>query len=404
MTTRRRPSLTRRACLIAALGSTTGTTWAQPASWAVAPLPAPEPLIRLRAAERAGWVATGEGGGLWWLRASMPAQRLAAGIDPLGPLDADHGRVVARRADGRLWVGEGGREASSAVAVARDAGLVTLPLGIIAVRGEGVNARLVRLEPDARGSWQVTATSREAVLPDARPVQVDLDGGGAHIAVLAGPDSTRYKHAVLGDAIEATRVLLLERHDLMPLRELTLAAPHVFEDNHLRVWREGQALSLVAVRSGPNGGQLALIEADRSQRGALRVAALGEPIGTVHRWLAPSSDGERLVAVHTPHLSGALHSIERSGERLLATPIAQGLSNHTIGAHDLDVAAWLGARYVLADLSSPRTLRTVDVAARRELLPLALPVALRSISADAERRALACVLADGSARVLTAAT
>jgi hypothetical protein len=271
MTTRRRFSSTRRACLIAALGSAAGPTRAQPASWAVAPLRAPEPLIQLRAAERAGWIATGEGGGLWWLRASVPAQRLAAGIDPSGPLGADHGRVVARRADGRLWVGEGGRAASSSAVVARDAGLVTLPLGIIAVQGEGVNARLVRLEPDARGTWQATATSRETVLPDARPVRVDLDGDGAHIAVLAGPDGTRYTHAVLGDAIEGTRVLWLERHDLTPLRELTLAAPHVFEDNRLRVWREGQALSLVVVRSGPNGGQLALIEADRSQRGALRV-------------------------------------------------------------------------------------------------------------------------------------
>jgi hypothetical protein len=192
------------------------------------------------------------------------------------PVSAAHGRVVARRGDGRLWIGEAGREALSAAAVAPHAGVAVLPLGIIAVEGDGLQARLVRLEPDARGTWQAIARSREPVLPDARPLQVELDGGNdaGHIAVLAGPDDKRYAHGVLGYGIEATRVLYLERHDLSVLRQLTLAAPHVFKDNRQRVW----AASLVAVRSGPKGAQLALIEADRSKDKALRFAALGEPI------------------------------------------------------------------------------------------------------------------------------
>lgn len=405
VTMRKQPSLfsmNRRDVLVAALAAPCAAAKAQ-AAWRVQALAVPEAIAQIRAAESAGWLAVGEGGGLWWLRASLPPAKLASSIDTRMPVSASHGRIVARHNDGRLWIGEtGGREAMSGAAVAPHAGVTVLPLGIIAVEGEGLQARLVRLEPDAHGVWQAIARSREAVLPDARPVQVELDGGGdaGHIAVLAGPDDKRYSHGVLGDSIEATRVLYLERHDLSVLRELTLAAPHVFEDNRLRVWRNGGALSLVAVRSGPQGAQLALIEADRAKAKALRLAALGAPIGIVNRWMSPSSDGQQLVSVHTPHLSGVLHGIQREGERLLSSPLAQGVSNHAIGAHELDVAAWLGSRYVLADLPSRRTLRSIDIATQRELPPLDLPAPLRAISADAERKTLALVLADGSLRVL----
>jgi hypothetical protein len=387
----------RRHLLLAGLGAPWAAARAQ-AAWRVQAVAMPEPIVQVRAAETAGWLAVGEGGGLWWLRGASSPVKLASAIDARMPVSAAHGRVVARRGDGRLWIGEAGREAVSAAAVAPHAGVAVLPLGIIAVQGDGLQARLVRWEPDARGAWRASARSGEAVLPDARPIQVDLDGGGdaGHIAVLAGPDDKRYAHGVLGDGIEATRVLYLERHDLTVLRELTLAAPHVFEDNRLRVW----AASLVAVRSGPQGAQLALIEVDRTKAMALRIAALGEPIGSANRWMSPSSDGQHLVSVHTPHLSAALHAVAREGGRLLSSPLAQGVSNHTIGAHELDVAAWLGSRYVLADLPSRRVLRGFDIATRRELPPLDLPAPLRAISADAERKALAVVLADGSLRTL----
>jgi hypothetical protein len=118
--------------------------------------------------------------------------------------------------------------------------------------------------------------------------------------------------------------------------------------------------------------------------------------------MSSSSDGQHLVSVHTPHLSGALHGIQREGERLLSLALAQGVSNHAIGAHELDVAAWVGSRYVLADLlPTRRTLRGFDIATQRELPPLHLATPLRAISADAERKALILVLADGSLRMLT---
>ena len=75
----------------------------------------------------------------------------------------------------------------------------------------------------------MVARSAEPMLPDARPLQVDLDGrgDGGHLVLRGGPDSQRYAHGVLGDGVEATRVLWLERHSLAFLRELVLPAPHV---------------------------------------------------------------------------------------------------------------------------------------------------------------------------------
>ena len=356
----------------------------------------------MRPAESSGWIAAGGGGGLWWLRAQSAPLRLASGIDPRTPIDAAHGRVVARRADGRLWIGESsGQTSVSASSVARDAGFATLPLGVIAVEGEGVNARLVRLEPDARGRWQGTARSRDAVLPDARPVQVDLDGRGdaGHIAVLAGPDTARYPHGVLCDDIEAKRMVYLERHSLEPVRSLDLAVPHVFEDNRLRLWRDGARLALVTVRSGPQGSQMVAIEADPAQPQALRIAALGEAIGTRMRWMSPSTDGRRLVSVHTPHIGGVLHLYRRDAGRLVSVKLAEGVNNHAIGAHDLDLSAWVGDHYAIPDMSR-RMLRSFDLEHGRELPPLELPGALRAISVDAERRTIAAVLADGSLRLL----
>lgn len=406
----RRAALTRRDVLrCCALGAPVLSARAQTArAWREQAATAPEALAQVRAAEGEGFIVVGRSGGLWWLRSGATAQRLANGIDAATPVAAAHGRIVARRSDGRLWIGENNAHALSAQPVSAHAGCAVLPLGIIAVQGDGLSARLVRLEPGAGGTWHAIATSREPVLADAQPVQVDLDGGGdsGHIAVLAGPDAARYRHGVLGDAIEATRALYLERHDLSPLRELTLPAPHVFEDNRLRVWRGGDgraAPALVAVRSGPQGAQLALIEAERGKAAALRITALGEPIGSANRWMSPSTDGKHLVAVHTPHLSGALHAVRREGERLMSSPLAEGVSNHAIGAHELDTSAWLGSRYVIADLQSRQRLRTIDVSTQRELASLDLPAPLRSISADAQRRTLACVLVDGSLRVIAPA-
>ena len=87
-----------------------------------------------------------------------------------------------------MW--EGGRATlSRGVRLAPHAGLLILPLGIIGVAQAADSAHAVRLEPDSAGGWTETARSVGPVLPDARPLQADLesahDAGDGHIVVLA---------------------------------------------------------------------------------------------------------------------------------------------------------------------------------------------------------------------------
>lgn len=239
---------------------------------------------------------------------------MADGFAPTGALATGHGRVAGLGLDGRLWVHDTTRPTApptrSEVTLALQGGLCVLPLAIIAVVEQAGSHVLARFEADPRGLWQVVARSRDPVLPDAVPVAVDLDGrhGGAHIAVLAGPDAKRYPHAVLGDDIEATRVLWLERHSLAPLRSLHLDGPAVFEDRLLRPWAlPNGRTGLVTMQSGPLGAQLVVVAASQNETSRLEIAAAGPAIGTRNRWLSPVSvapeDGE-IWAVHTPHIGG----------------------------------------------------------------------------------------------------
>jgi hypothetical protein len=245
-----RPSgLSRRAAMLAGLGAAGLRAGAQaitapdPVPWAVRAVPTGEPISQVHAGGPSGLLGTGAGGSLWALSFTGEApRRIADGIDPATPIATGHGRIAARMADGGLWVredadGAGRVTPSRQAGLSVHAGLLILPLAVVAVvhtsghQADPLGHRMARFEPDPSGRWREVARSKDPVLPDARPVQVDLDGrsDGGHIAVLAGPDSTRYDHGVLGDAIEATGVLWLERHGLEMLRVLSLPAPHVIK-------------------------------------------------------------------------------------------------------------------------------------------------------------------------------
>jgi hypothetical protein len=340
---------------------------------------------RVDAAEKEGWWARDGAGRLWHVASNGGTEPLAEGIAATGGLATGHGRVAGRGLDGRLWVHDTTRPTAppsrSAVTLAPHGGLCMLPLAIIAVVEQAGRHVLARFEADARGQWQLVARSREPVLPDAVPVAVDLDGrhGGAHIAVLAGPDAKRYPHAVLGDDIEATRVLWLERHSLEPLRLLHLDGPSVFEDRLLRPWAlpDGRT-GLVTMRSGPSGAQLVVVAASPNEPSTLELAASGPAIGPRNRWLSPASvglaDGE-IWAVHTPHIGGVLQRYRARGSALVAERMATGLANHRLGARDLDVSARVGG-WLLIPTQDWRRARAVDIttASVMEATPLGTPI------------------------------
>lgn len=376
-------------------------------------------MRQLHAGGPSGLLGTGASGSLWALSLTGQApRRVADGIDPATPIATGYGRIAARMADGGLWVWEatggsaraGTSPPSRSVNLSAHAGLLILPLAVLAVVNASVRPadplghRLARFEPDPDGRWREVARSTDAVLPDARPLQVDLDGRGegGHIAVLAGPDGGRYDHGVLGDAIEATRVLWLERHGLDVLRELSLPAPHVFEDIAPRpVLLSGAQgrRGLLTVRSGPDGGQLALVTADPARPQALRLAALGDTVGGYHRWLAPTTDGRHLAAVHTPHIGGVLHVYRPEGERLTRRRLQADISTHRIGTREIDLATWLQGLLILPSQDG-RQMRLLNPATDwTELKAVALPGRAILTVAVHDAPALA-VLLDGGQVVL----
>ena len=369
-------------------------------------------MQQLHAGGPTGLLGAGASGSLWALSPTgQAARRLADGLDAATPFATGHGRIAARTASGGLWVWEGGGAGtSSSASLAVHAGLLVLPLGLVAVvvtaggaeaRGaDRPSHRLARFEADSAGRWREVARSQDAVLPDARPLQVDLDGrgDGGHIVVLAGPDGARYDHGVLGDGIEATRVLWLERHALTVMRALDLPAPHVFEDIAPRpVMLPGLpgGIGLLTVRSGPEGGQLALVSADPARPQGLQVAALGDTVGGFHRWLAPTTDGRRLAAVHTPHIGGVLHSYVLEGQQLTRRQLAGGVSTHRIGSRELDLSAWLQGLLILPNQEGTG-LRVFDPAAQwAETGQVPLPARVVMTRALAGAAAMAVLLDDG---------
>jgi hypothetical protein len=407
---------------MAAMAAAAATGWHKTPAFAATPwtmrtLATTEPLRQVHAGGPTGLLGIGASGVLWALSpAGKPPQRLASGLDPDTPLATGHGRIAARTAQGGLWVWEAGKARTLAPArLAAHAGLLVLPLAVVAVVHGAAQAttatggsrdaaitgyRLARFEADGPTQWREVARSTEPVLPDARPVQVDLDGrgDGGHIAVLAGPDGHRYAHGVLGDAIEATRLLWLERHGLEPLRSLDLEAPFVFEDIGLRPVERADAQGssgLLTVRSGPDGGQLALVTADPAEPRRLRVAALGETVGGFHRWLAPTTQGRHWMAVHTPHIGGVLHVYRHEDQRLTRRRLQSAVSTHVIGSRETDLSVWLRGQLVLPTQDG-RRLRVLNPASDwSETHSVALPARLTMATALAESPALAALLADG---------
>lgn len=374
---------------------------------ALRPLRMPEAVVQIVAGGPTALLGVGASGTLYALEPGHgPHRQLGTGIDPVTPLAVGHGRIAARRADGALWVYEAGRGGVTGErTLAPHAGLLVLPLaviGIVADLAEGTRFHVARFERRGAGAWGHVSRSGIEVLPDARPVQADLAGAGdgGHVVVLAGPDTERYRHAVLGDAIEATRLVLLERHGLEPMRELALAAPHVFEDIAPRRVALGTRDGLLTVRSGPQGAQLVLADADPTSAGALRVAASGPPLGSANRWLSPTTDGTRWLAVHTPHIGGVLHEYRRDGERLHATQVLGGVSNHHLGSRQLDLAAWHGQHLALPDQSGRRVLLLDGRSAWQRGREWPLPARVSAIVSLGATLGIAVLHEDGSVAVV----
>ncbi|TLP45454.1 hypothetical protein FDK21_11875 [Cohaesibacter sp. CAU 1516] len=201
-------------------------------------------------------------------------------------------------------------------------------------------------------------------LPDGRVAKAN----GDIRAVWLSQPTDRYRHGVLGDAIEAGAVTV-RRKDGM-LVSFVLPGDSVFEDLHPRLADlDGDGRTeIVLVRSYLTKGAALSILGLRN--GKLEILAENTAIGTANRWLNPSilldapDTGEvRVGLVRTPHIGGQLQIWRYAGGTFRRIAVAEGFSNHTIGSRALGLSAVLSkgkARRILLPDARQRRLLLLD--------------------------------------------
>lgn len=158
--------------------------------------------------------------------------------------------------------------------------------------------------------------------------------------------SDRYGHAVLGDGLEPTTLLVGSRTNSAACgAHITLERPHVFEDVAPRLADlTGNGMpEIITVRSHEaKGAQIAVYALHPDNHSTLSLLATTPYIGTRFRWLAPlgaadlDGDGAMEIAyVDRPHLAKTLRvwRFENGGLREVAS--LTGVTNHRIGERDI---------------------------------------------------------------------
>lgn len=253
--------------------------------------------------------------------------------------------------------------------------------------------------------------------PDMLPDGIVTEGSGEIAAAwLTGP-TERYRHAVLGDAIEASG-LSVALDDGRTL-DFQLPADSVFEDRLARLAdMDGDGdQELVAVRSYLDAGAaLAILDV---VGGEVRIVAEAPAIGTPNRWLNPvgvadfdGDGGPEAAVVITPHIGGILTLYRMRDGRLQRVAAESGFSNHALDSPELGMSVVLDADSDgVPDIAVPdaarRSLRIVSFADGRfrELWRLNQPAEIVTavVAADLDGRTgmeLVYGLADGSLMVV----
>jgi hypothetical protein len=227
---------------------------------------------------------------------------------------------------------------------------------------------------------------------------------------LASP-TTRYGHAVLGDAIEAGS-LIIETADGKS-HTVTLGNDAVFEDLTPRLADldgDGRDEVVVVKSYLARGAAIAVIA---QRKGRYGIVAETPPLGTPNRWQNPAGiadfngDGKVDIAlVRQPHAVGALELWTYDKGRLRQIASLDGFSNHAIGSRALGMS---GVADFDGDGTPDLALPSFDLTrlrimsfkpAPREIASIPLPSNAASNIGMIERGnappALAVALADGT--------
>lgn len=219
------------------------------------------------------------------------------------------------------------------VAPPPDASSLSYPLptgdgGLAYVTSDG---SLIVQTDSGRNEYQIAA------LPDARITQ-SSDG---RIAVLAEA-TTRYPHGVLGDDLEAGRLVIIDPSSQQIVGEAIIPEPSVIE-GVAALWADvdgdGTEEILVTVSNSEVGAGLVVFDRHGRQ------VAVGPPIGRGGRWrnqlgagpVGPNGEIE-VIDVRVPHIGGVVEYFRLDGEELALATQQEGFTSHVFGSRNLDMA------------------------------------------------------------------
>lgn len=180
--------------------------------------------------------------------------------------------------------------------------------------------------------------------PDARPVMNRL----GQVALYANASDQRYTHGIMGDALEAATLLVLEVRDsrIRLLARVDLPGEDVYE-GIAPFWADvdgdGVEDLVTTVANSTLGARLRAYIWDG---GAIRQEFDGAPIGQGMRWrhqlsaapFGPAGEIE-IAATRTPHIAGALEFYRLGGDALEVTATFPGVTTHALGSRNLDQTA-----------------------------------------------------------------
>lgn len=303
---------------------------------------------------------------------------------------ANYGKIAVADREQQFLLLEKQRAYRSHIRLSPFAGMLMLPLATIAVEQHQGTSRLIRIEKQSQqqhaknktntARLHITARFTTPVLPDSQPIQIHFQGENqhGHIAVLARPDSQTYQHGVLGDAIEAGELHYLERHTLRPLATPLSVKGAVFEANRMEILPTSQGNRLISVLAGNGEGAKTIVVGERHQQLEIQASSPALPS---NRWQSPFVFHSQFYAVQMPHLVGRLVQFQQLGTQLHAQTLAEGLSNHAIGAYETNLTATT-SQFAVIPNQGYQNVRILDRQGNLHTIPQTLPARIQKTLAS----------------------
>ena len=187
---------------------------------------------------------------------------------------------------------------------------------------------------DRIDTWDLASLSADA-LPDGRMVS------GTEVSVYLAEPTDRYRHGVLGDAIEAAAIEILAAEDEALETRIELESDVVEGRSALLGDADGDGSEEILVTQSEDraGARLVLYDRDGELVGE------SSSVGRGNRWrsqiaIAPvGPEGEiEIIDVHTPHLGRTIEWFRLQGDELVRVAQRDGFTNHVLGSRNLDLA------------------------------------------------------------------